>query len=307
MGKIYKPLQGDGAVQAGELRLHDFLAVRLPDDYYIVPNGEYGARVNGATQFFEYDCIVVAPHAIYHIENKDWGAKIQGDDELWFAGGAERKNPHKSATYKSRILAGKLQQKNASWRFGMICTLVTLSHPSQNKFGLDPRSACYASTFVLDDDLVAFLTSPEAIQRRPGAISEYAREIAEYLSGATSHREHSRRTRICGRVIDEELQRTEDFTEYLCHPQGFVDKFYRIREYPLVRNESPLALETFRKKVENAQTAQEIMDASPYILKSEYHVNAEETLFYEIAPYMAASTVKACQRLRTSRRWRSSR
>ena len=147
MGKLYKPIQGDGAVQPGEKKLHDYLVANLPDDYYIIPNGEYATKINGAVQFFEYDCIVIAPHGIYHIENKDWAGKLQGDDELWFVNGAERKNPHKSATYKSRILASKLQQKNPSWRFGMISTIVTLSHPQQSKFGLDPQSACFAATF----------------------------------------------------------------------------------------------------------------------------------------------------------------
>lgn len=299
MGKLYKPIQGDGAVQPGEKKLHDYLVAKLPADYYIIPNGEYAAKINGAVQFFEYDCIVIAPHGIYHIENKDWAGKLQGDDELWFVNGAERKNPHKSATYKSRILASKLQQKNPSWRFGIISTIVTLSHPQQSKFGLDPQSACFAATFQLDQPLLDFLTNPDAIRRSPNSISEYAKDIAEYLSGATSQRNHAQRTRICGRIIDEVLQRTEDFTEYLCHPQGFVDKYYRVREYPLVRDESPMQMETFRRKVENAQTAQEIIEASPYILKSEYRINDEETMFYEIAPYMAANTVKARSHFKT--------
>lgn len=69
-------------MNGGEQRLIDYLTVKLPDDYYIIPNGEYAAKINGAIQFFEYDCIVVAPHAVYHLENKDWGGHLQGDDEL---------------------------------------------------------------------------------------------------------------------------------------------------------------------------------------------------------------------------------
>lgn len=298
MGRIYRPIQGDGPVQAGEKRLHDFLSVKLPDDYYIIPNGEYAASIQGAVQFFEYDCIVVAPHAIYHIENKDWAAKLQGDDELWFVNGAERKNPHKTASYKSRILASKLQMKNPAWR-AQVCTLVTLSHPQQSKFGLDPNSACYNSTFQLVDSLIEFITNPELVRKSPNAIREYALEMTEFLTGTTSQRNHTQRERICGYKIDEVLQRQEDFTEYLCHPQGFVDKYYRVREYPLVRNESPAQMETFRKKVSNAQVAQFKLDGSPYILQSEYRINDEETMFYEIAPYMAASTVKARSRFKT--------
>ena len=51
MGKLYKPIQGDGAVQPGEKKLHDYLVANLPDDYYIIPNGEYATKINGAVQY----------------------------------------------------------------------------------------------------------------------------------------------------------------------------------------------------------------------------------------------------------------
>ena len=35
MGKLYKPIQGDGAVEKGEQLLHDYLVAKLPDDYYM--------------------------------------------------------------------------------------------------------------------------------------------------------------------------------------------------------------------------------------------------------------------------------
>lgn len=298
MGKVLKPIQADGPVNGGEQRLIDYLTVKLPEDYYIIPNGEYAAKINGAIQFFEYDCIVVAPHAVFHLENKDWGGHLQGDDELWFVNGTERKNPHKSGTYKSRILASKIQQKNPAWR-ARIITAVTLSNPSQTKFGLDPHSACYDQTFTLSQELIDFLTDPLRVNKSAGEISSYAMELAEYLSGATSQRTHSQKTRVAGYEIDEILQQTEDFTEYLCHPKAFCTKYYRVREYSLVRNESPGALATFRNKVENAQTAQEMMDNSSHILKSRYRLNDDETVFYEISDWMNDCTLKAKLRNRT--------
>ena len=292
MGKILKPIQSDGPVNGGEQRLIDFLYLRLPDNYYIIPNGEYAAKIGGAPQFFEYDCIVVAPHAIYHLENKDWGGQLVGDDELWFVNGAERKNPHKSATLKSRILASKIQTKNPAWR-AKIVTAVTLSNPNQTKFGLDPQSACYDQTFTIGDDLVSFITDPTRVNQAIDKIAPFAFDIAEYLSGATTQRTHAQKTRVAGYEIDEILQQTEDFTEYLCHPKAFITKYYKVREYPLVRNESPSALTTFRHKVENAQMAQEMMESSQYIHTSEYRLNDDETCFYEISKWMNDCTLKA--------------
>lgn len=298
MGTRMNPLHSDGPVNGGEERLIGFLEARLPDDYYIIPNGEYAHRNGGAVQFFEYDCIVIAPHAIYHIENKAWGGQLQGDDDMWFVNGAERKNPHKSATLKSRILASKIQQRNPAWRTKVV-TLVTLSNPSQTKFGIDPKSACYASTFTIGEELINFITDPEQVRQPADGVAAYARDIADFLTGATSRRTYAQKKRVAGFEIDEVLQQTEDFTEYLCHPKAFCTKYYRIREYPLVRNESPVQLETFRNKISNARTAQEMMDNSPYIHTSEYRMNDEETMFYEISKWMNDCTLKARLRTRT--------
>lgn len=82
--------------------------------------------------------IVVAPHAVYHIENKDWGGNLEGDDYAWFRSGQEVANPHKTANLKSRVLASKIKSAHPDWNFGQIITLVTLSNPMQTKFGLIP-------------------------------------------------------------------------------------------------------------------------------------------------------------------------
>lgn len=34
-------------------------------------------NAQGAVQYWEYDCIVIAPHAIYAIENKDYRGRIE--------------------------------------------------------------------------------------------------------------------------------------------------------------------------------------------------------------------------------------
>ena len=56
MAKICTPKFASGPVNAGEERLLKFLEVKLPDNYYLVPNGEYPSmNAQGAVQYWEYD------------------------------------------------------------------------------------------------------------------------------------------------------------------------------------------------------------------------------------------------------------
>ena len=107
----------------------------------------------------------MTPHALYHIENKDWAGNLEGDDYAWFRNGQEVVNPHKTAGLKSRILASKIKNQHPDWNFGQIITLVTLSHPQQSKFGLDPTCDTYKQTFTLGEALVEFISNHEVVAR----------------------------------------------------------------------------------------------------------------------------------------------
>lgn len=178
MAQLRKPLHDDGPVNVGEQRLLDFLSVKLPNSYIVIPNLNISITgPNRVMKYWEYDCIVVAPHAVYHIENKDWAGNLEGDDWAWFRSGQEVANPHKTAGLKSRILASKIKNRHPDWRFGQILTAVTLSHPQQSKFGLDPQCDCYKQTFTLGGELIDFLTKPELVGRTPGMIMDIQSQL----------------------------------------------------------------------------------------------------------------------------------
>lgn len=295
MAKISNLKYGSGPVNAGEERLFKYLEGYLPDDYYIIPNGEYAQRdPQGVIQYYEYDCIVVAPHAIYHIENKDWAGQLYGDDFYWYINGHERVNPFKGAEFKSRLLKGMLSEKNPDWRYVWITTLVTLSHPSQSKFGLDPNARSFGQVYTLGKELCEFIIDAERVRKKENAIQKYQKDIVDYLTGASSQRKPEDRTAILDFDIEEVLQQTELFTEYLVHPHDHNIKKFKVREYPLsVANLSPIELEKRKKKVENARTAQYHLSASSYIIKSDYRINDEGTVFYEVSEYMDDRTLSS--------------
>lgn len=287
MAQIKRPIHDEGPVNAGEKRMLDYLEENLPNDYIIVPNCNFAITgPNHVMKFWEYDCIVVAPHALFHIENKDWAGNLEGDDWAWFRSGQEVANPHKTAGFKSRILASKIKNVHPDWRFGEILTLVTLSHPQQSKFGLDPQCDCYKQTFTLNPELIKFLTDAGHIGRREHQIKEIQLQLADFLTGQSVEDIRTKRTEIFNYRIEEKLQETENFTEYLCVPKLIVTAHYRVREYPLdVAGKSPAELKKLRLEVQNASLAQQKIGLSPFIVSADCRMNEEQTYYYEISRY----------------------
>lgn len=295
MAKIIKTYLGDEPVNAGEKRLLDYLYVKLPDNYLVIANGEYPSKTpQGAVKYWEYDAIVIAPHGIYHIENKDWNGSLYGDDFTWVVNGVERKNPHKTATLKTKILAAKLQNQNPGWRFGLIQTVVTLSYPGQSKFGLDPHADCYDQTFLLNNELIDYLTDNERLRKEENYMAGIQKEIADYLSGESSHQRFAKKKEILDFTILDTLQSTEEFTEYLCQPKIFATKKYKVREYPLsIAGKSQPELERLTLIAQNAKFALQQIETCPNIIKSSFQFNDDHTYFYEYSEYLEGASLEA--------------
>lgn len=304
MAQIKNPRHGTGPVNAGEARLLKWLEVKLPDDYIVIPNFKTPVMVRpNVTQMLEFDCLVVSPHALYHIENKDFAARIEADDDSWYMGEKVITNPLNGADYKSKKLLAKIVHQNAAWRdvFPRGSTLVTLSHPGQSLFGFDPHSDCRHATFLLDDRLIDFLTSPEMLGRRQGQIREQQEALADYLAGISKNVEHQR-THIHGYKIITELDQCDDYTEYLVEKTSVLGdkREYRLKEYPLdVAGLSPIQLEQHRLKVNNGNIAQEKIGTSPFILPSHYALNSEETVLYEISENLSTRSLKMRMKIST--------
>ena len=288
MATIINPKFNTGPVNAGEERLLKFLEVNLPDGYYIVPNAEFAnTNPRGGVQYLEYDCIVVAPHAIFNIENKDWGGHLEGNDHVWYLNDSERANPLKTLRYKTSVLASKLKTKNFQWKAAWIEGIVTLSNPRQNKFGLDRESDCYRATYTLGDELIDFISNPEKVGKQANAIQTIARDIVDYLSGESLNRTRKERTEVIGLKIEEVLEKGDDFTEYLCVPEDFPDRRYKVREHILdVAGKSPTEQELHSNKVKNAYMALMQMPYSSFIVKTEFQWSEDRLRFYEKSEYL---------------------
>ena len=223
MARILTP-PGSKAVQLGEERLFEFLGHYLPDNYTVITNPVYpNTDASGFVQYMEYDCLVVAPHGIYHLEDKYWAGDLGGDENTWWHNGKAQKNPLKGARYKSVVLHGYLERLRPE-DFGKVWvdTAVTLSHPSQDKSGFSESDACYKRIFLLDDELISYLTSPAMIKKSPNAIASFQDKLAEFLVGASQKPIEQQPKEIQGYKVKEILNTTKECTEYLCESQGII-------------------------------------------------------------------------------------
>ena len=260
MAKIYIPKFSGGPVNAGEERLIKFLELKLPDNFYLVPNGEYPSmNAQGAVQYWEYDCIVIAPHAIYAIENKDYRGRIEANDTSWFINDTEKPNPIKSATFKSKLLASYLKKKDHRFGLAWVDAIVTLSSLGQNKSGFESGSYCDNKTFLLNDELVDYLMDHDRLHKSANAISHLQLPIMEYLVGSSESKK-KKKTEVCNYIIDEILEANDDYVEYLCHSKFFQDKKHKIRDYALDKEGlSPMQLDRHNKLVHNAEMSEELL------------------------------------------------
>ncbi len=301
MAKIIKPPYFESVVNAGEKRLLDYLEVNLRDSYYLVPNVEIASTNprNNRTQYWEYDLIVVAPHAIYNIENKDWKGRIEGDDNYWYVNDKQRNNPLRTGRQKTAILASKLKEHEYNWGKAWIQNMVTLSFPNTYTPSLWQEAG--KLTFQLDEKLIEYITDPYGVGKLENDIADIQKEIIGFLIGNQSKKSPNDKREVEGYEIIEVLQQEPNFTEYLVKPKGVTSSIRkRVKEFSL--QVSGLSAEELRKReesIKNQYKALHKIKAKPFILNVEFKIDEENHLFYEISDFLDENSLRAEARSKT--------
>jgi len=289
-----------GAVNAGEERLLKYLEVNLPEDYYIISNVEFAnVTPQGQVQYLEYDCIVVTPHALYNIENKDWSGRLEGDDNTWYLNDSEKPNPLKTVRFKTSVLVSKLKAHNPSWSTAWMASMLTLSHPRQNKHGL--WGDCEKATYLLNSKLIDFITNPKAVSKQPNNIADIYVQVKSFIAGQSTQRDPKERKEIMGYEILEILELDKCYSEFLCKTKGLVTaNKQRIKEYILdLAGLSPMEHEKRSLQIKNQQMALAKMQRCPFILNAQFILDEGTNRFYEITDYLDESSLRAELRRKT--------
>jgi len=301
MAKIIKPPYFEDVVNEGEQRLLDYLEVNLPESYYLIPNVEIASTNprNNRTQYWEYDLIVVAPHAIYNIENKDWKGRVEGDDNYWYINDRQKPNPLKTGRQKTAILASKLKEHHFEWGKAWVQNMVTLSFPNSFKPSLWQEAG--KLTFQLDELLINYIKKANNVGKWDNAIKEEQQSIVEFLIGSQSQKKPDQKREVEGYEIIEVLQQEPNFTEYLVKPKGVTSSIQkRVKEYSL--QVSGLTTEELRQRedaIKNQYKALNKIKAKPFILNVEFKIDEENHLFYEISDFLDDNSLRSEARHKT--------
>jgi serine/threonine protein kinase len=284
-------------VNSGEERVVLYLKANLPDNYYLLPNIELAATNprNNVTQYWEYDLLVLAPHSIFCIENKDWRGRLEGDDNYWYLNDRQKANPLKLGRQKTAILHSKLTQENLDWSKVWVQNMVTLSHPTQNKNGLAQEAI--KLTFLLNQQLIDFITNPDKSGQKQNSILSYHDKLISYLTGKQGIKKPEQKKELLGQYeIIEILNKEVNHTEYLVKIKGVTSSIRkRIKEYALDVNGDEQA----KNKIRNQFIALNKIKGKSFILNVEFFTDDENHLFYEITDFYDEKTLRAELKVKT--------
>ncbi|MGH9895390.1 MAG: NERD domain-containing protein kinase family protein, partial [bacterium] len=112
MAELIHSPTGVGPVNAFEQQLVQHLVAALPSGYAVLPNFALRDQQGRA---YEYDAVILAPHALYVLEAKTWYGRLTGDDTEWLLNGKPRKCPLWLADQKGKVLKGRTGMSYGLW------------------------------------------------------------------------------------------------------------------------------------------------------------------------------------------------
>jgi serine/threonine protein kinase len=226
MARLIHTPTGGGPVGPFEPLVLDTLLQRLPENYAVAPNFQLKQKGHEA---LEYDFTVLAPHAIYVIEAKEWYGRLTGDDSEWLLNQTPKKCPLWLVNSKCKVLKTAL---GALGNQVYVSPVLVIPDGTQNQV-----VGSWGSHVHSVSGLAAYLQEPTQVLR-PGNIAGYHKNIEAALQGRWGVRKRGQHRRIGGYEITEVLYADETSGEYLAKRyliEGDPGR-YRIRTWRLDPN-----------------------------------------------------------------------
>lgn len=262
MARLIQVPSGGGLIGGFEPLVLGALLKELPQEYAVAPNFQLKSQGREA---LEYDFTVLAPHAIYVVEAKEWYGRLTGDDSEWLLNQTPRRCPLWLVNTKCKVLKTGL---GALGNEVYVSPVLVIPDGTSNGLG-----GSWAKHVMSLTGLVAYLQDPTQIARA-GSIGQYHQSIESVLQGKWGARKRGQRRRIGSYEITEVLFADERSGEYLAKRSLIeVDPTrYRIRTWRLDPN--------LPKEAQEKQRAL-IMRPTEAVLKIGTHPNLLRVLQFE--------------------------
>lgn len=229
---IYTPSGAEGPVGAFEREVLETLRLALPRQWVLAPNFQLKPRDRDA---LEYDLVLLAPHAVYVIEAKEWYGRLTGDDQEWLLNQSPKRCPLWTVNHKAKVLKTELGALASQAQ--VLPVLVVPDNTTIHIGGEWKKSV--ANLRNLADWLKDVRNVPAHRQQQD--LSPLFPAMEQALQGKWAVRQRQRRRRIGSYEIIESLEIGPDESAYVAR-NAFIENDtarYRVRTWRVNRMGPP--------------------------------------------------------------------
>ena len=272
---------GSGPQGEFERLVVETLVEGLPTGFRVLPNFSL-KQAGGAA--LEYDVVILAPHAVFVIETKEWYGRLTGDDTEWLLNQQPKKCPLWLVDLKCKVLKGRLGGvANHVW----IEPLLVVPENTRNEL-----CGNWASHVVNLNNLISRV-SDEGMVCHPRAVSLYHQAIQDLLQGAWAAQRRGIKRRYGGWEATELLSADEESAEYKAK-RALVDDPtpYRIRTWRISPYGAPEEREQRLRIVRRPTEALAKIGRHPNLLPVlAFDESPDDSEFYEVTEWSDFGTL----------------
>jgi serine/threonine protein kinase len=283
MAQLIHSPTGSGPQGDFEQKLVEALRRALPAQFKVLPN--FSIKPVGHP-VLEYDIVVLAPHAVYVVEAKEWYGRLSGDGTEWLINSTPKKCPMWLVNFKCKVLKSWVGHVGADVWYEPL--LVVPDDRVEILVGGN-----WAENVQTVRGAVRYLRDPTRLRRRSSNILGLHAAITRRLQGGWAARRRDQPRRIAGYEITETLAIHDGEAEYLAKRALISDPTpYRIRTWLLSPYLSPEDRATREEVIRRPAEALAAIGKHPNLLQIlDFNKLDEENEFYEITEWSDYGTL----------------
>jgi serine/threonine protein kinase len=276
---IHSPI-GGGPVNTFEQQLVQHLVAALPVGYAVLPNFALRDEQGRA---YEYDVVVLAPHAVYVLEAKAWYGRLTGDDTEWLLNGKPRKCPLWLADQKGKVLKSRVGMTHGLWVEPLLVVPDGIANHLDGNWARSVVTLGHAAHVLQDPRSVRF----------PSTTPLQHAAIRKALLGKWQARRAAGPRRFGSYEVVETLAQDEQSGEYIARSAVLGgEERYRVRTWHVDPYAAPAAREEQERVIRRPAEAITRIGRHPNLLPILYaDLDADTNEFYEVTEWSNFGTL----------------